>query len=469
MKTPAHSLLGASGAHRWLNCPGSFQLSVAAPARPSSIYAATGTLAHQYIEIATQSALTAGLRPGQVGSMQGDSGTSWDLEGHTITVDQDLIDGVNVMLGYVHRAAHSAATGCGASFRSNWMTTSRARHPPPVVMFGRVDVALLDLQTGILEIIDYKNGAGVFVTVKDNPQLLYYAAGVLRELPATSCAGSDTIKLTVVQPNAPGSEPMRHYEITPVDLLMWVDDVLVPGVEACAQDDPPLVPGPWCRFCPAIHVCPKLQQDANEMAKRDFADHILPEDPAELARNLDTAERAQMWINALQAYALEQLQRQVRVPGWELVPTRPTRKWIEDENSHCQRVENSRRAGRRDLGDPAAVPGADRESLGRRRHAVWTASCLAHWSKASHPASSWPAPTILTPGRSSVMTLTRSDAQIMALKQCITLGRQRVADCIHDLEDALAERDLRTQQDKLVEVVLSLKYTTDFILGDPSP
>ena len=67
------------------------------------------------------------------------------------------------------------------------------------------------------------------------------------------------------------------------------------------------------------------------------------------------------------------------------------------------------------------------------------------------------------------MTLTRTDAQIMALKQCITLGRQRVADCISDLEDALAERDLRTQQDKLVEVVLSLKYTTDFILGDPSP
>jgi hypothetical protein len=57
----------------------------------------------------------------------------------------------------------------------------------------------------------------------------------------------------------------------------------------------------------------------------------------------------------------------------------------------------------------------------------------------------------------------------MALKQCITLGRQRVSDCIHDLENALAERDLRTQQDQLVEVVLSLKYTIDFILGEPSP
>jgi hypothetical protein len=67
------------------------------------------------------------------------------------------------------------------------------------------------------------------------------------------------------------------------------------------------------------------------MAKQDFADHILPEDPDELARNLDTAERAQMWINALQAYALEQLQRQVRVPGWELVPTRPTRRWNDED------------------------------------------------------------------------------------------------------------------------------------------
>lgn len=67
------------------------------------------------------------------------------------------------------------------------------------------------------------------------------------------------------------------------------------------------------------------------------------------------------------------------------------------------------------------------------------------------------------------MTLTRTDAQIMALKQCITLGRQRVSDCIADLEDALAERDLRVKDDKMVEVVLSLKYAVDFILGDPSP
>ena len=328
MKTPAHSLLGASGAHRWLNCPGSFQLSVAAPPRPSSIYAATGTLAHDYIEQALSAAVKLGQRPGTRKVTSGDP--TAEVEGHTITVDQDLIDGVNVMLDYVEDAAHQS-DWVRCEFQVELDDYFLPSQPPPVPMFGRVDVAMLDLQTDTLEIIDYKNGSGVFVTVKDNPQLLYYAAGVLRQLPKHQLRRLRRIKLTVVQPNAPGSDPVRSWQITPVDLLMWVDDVLVPGVEACAQDDPPLVPGAWCRFCPAIHVCPKLQQDANEMAKRDFADHILPEDPAELARNLDIAERAALWISALRAYAQDQIQRQVRVPGWELVPTRPTRKWIGDE------------------------------------------------------------------------------------------------------------------------------------------
>jgi hypothetical protein len=326
----AHSLLGASGAHRGLNCPGSFQLSETAPPRPASIYAATGTLAHDYIENALGAAVTLGQRPGTCKVDDTELGVTADVEGHTITVDQDLIDGVNVMLDYVQHAAHQS-DWVRCEFQVELNDYFLPSEPPPVLLFGRVDVALLDLQTDTLEIIDYKNGSGVFVMVQDNPQLLYYAAGVLRQLPKHQLRRLKRIKLTVVQPNAPGSEPIRSWQITPVDLLMWIDEVLVPGVEACAQDNPPLVPGPWCRFCPAIHACPRLMQDANEMAKRDFADHMLPDDPDELARNLDIAERAQMWINALQGYAVEQLQRQVRIPGWELVPTRPTRKWISDE------------------------------------------------------------------------------------------------------------------------------------------
>ena len=67
------------------------------------------------------------------------------------------------------------------------------------------------------------------------------------------------------------------------------------------------------------------------------------------------------------------------------------------------------------------------------------------------------------------MGLTEADAHLMALKQCIILGRQRISDCILDLENVRDLRDLRTVQDQITDVILSLKYTIDFILGDPSP
>lgn len=66
------------------------------------------------------------------------------------------------------------------------------------------------------------------------------------------------------------------------------------------------------------------------MAKRDFANAVVPDDPADLAAQLDIAERAVTWANAVQAHALEQLRRQVKIPGWTMVPTRPTRQWIDD-------------------------------------------------------------------------------------------------------------------------------------------
>ena len=305
-----HSLLGASSAYRWLACPGSFHLSQIHPHRPSSIYAATGSLAHELIEgavIAGEDTVDDGI-----------AGQTWSKDGHTITIDRDMIDGVNVMMRYLDLEDSDWSK---VEFRVS--LDDYFIGPPPVPLFGTVDAALRDGAT--LEIVDYKNGSGVVVSPVENPQLLYYAAGVLREVP-----WADPIKLlrlTIVQPHAQGVAPIRSWEITPLDLLMWVDDVLVPGVHACAQPDAPLNPGPWCRFCPVAGHCPRLHQDAVAMAKRDFDDSDMPQKPADLARLLDQAERAQLWIDRVREYAVEQLQAQVLIPGWGLVPTRATRKW----------------------------------------------------------------------------------------------------------------------------------------------
>jgi hypothetical protein len=88
----AHSLLGASGAYRWLNCPGSFRLSQTAPHRPSSIYAATGSLAHEYIETAVKDGLTE-IDRSEIGEVR-------LFDGHQVTVDETFVDGINTMLAY---------------------------------------------------------------------------------------------------------------------------------------------------------------------------------------------------------------------------------------------------------------------------------------------------------------------------------------------------------------------------------
>lgn len=319
-----HSLLGASSAHRWLNCPGSFKLSQTAPHRPSSIYAATGTLAHEYIERAVHNRSFA--------CDESDLGREVLQDGIMVPVSRALIDGANIMLDYLLNVV-ALSDWADVEFRVDLADYFPV--PPPVPVFGTIDAAAHTWATETLEVIDYKNGAGVAVTVTENPQLLFYAAGVLHRLPTAQRDRVRTIKLTIVQPNA-GSAPIRSWELDVVDLLMWVDEVLVPGVDACTRDDAPLNPGAWCRFCPVSHACPRLMADAVEMAKMEFDD--IPGDPGELARALETAERAELWIARIREFATDQLQRQVRIPGWGLVPTRPTRKWLYPDTDVASRL-----------------------------------------------------------------------------------------------------------------------------------
>jgi hypothetical protein len=329
-----HSLLGASGAHRWLACPGSFGLSQSAPHRPSSSWAATGTLAHELIEDS--------LKRREYRVDESRLGVSAVKDGYIIDIDRELIDGVNLMLGYIEGAGYDQL-----KFEFPVDLADYFKAPPPVKIFGTVDAAGHLLKDEVLEIIDYKNGAGVSVTPVENPQLMFYAAGVLQQMTEAQRALVKTVLLTIVQPNAPGP-PIKSWAIDLVDLLMWVDDVLIPGVEACVDPDAPFNTGTHCRFCPVSHACPKLLADAMTMARQEFDDVVGSTTAGntavvgtELAEALDIAERAQLWISRLQEFALDQLQRQVKIPGWELVPTRPTRKWLAPDSDIAKTLQDA--------------------------------------------------------------------------------------------------------------------------------
>ena len=315
-----HSDLGASSMYRWSQCPGSFNLIRSLPPvqpAPPSIYAATGTLAHALIDEAIRGRHTKF----DVGLLMG---TTWPVGPHAITPDEDFVAGIQMMLDYVIRAAVNRTVQSEVRVNLRYWF-DQAGVAPPVSMFATSDVILHSPADAELEVIDYKNGAGVFVPVEDNPQLLYYAAGALAQLRQQT----RRVRITVVQPHALGGPPIRSKDLDILDVMLWVEDTLIPAVEACAQPDAPLVSGSWCRWCPAAHACPELMDAAKTMSgKNDFAPYMLPATPDEMAEQLVLAERAMVWADAIRAYAVEQLKSQVRIPGWTLEPTRPTRRWL---------------------------------------------------------------------------------------------------------------------------------------------
>jgi Protein of unknown function (DUF2800) len=243
---------------------------------------------------------------------------------------------VNLMLDYIwDRSLQYTIFGAEFTVRLD-SYFAQANIKPPTRLYGRTDLVMISQPRRLLEVVDYKNGAGILVEVENNPQMLFYAAGALAELRHKfPDLGIDTVKLTVVQPHARSVDKVRSWTVDTLDVLLWVDETLIPGVQACARPDALLNPGSWCQFCPASHACPALIYKANQMAKHAFSDQdddklsTLPSTPEKLAEALDLADQAEVWIKAVRAYATEQLKAQVRIPDWGLVPTRPMRRWTE--------------------------------------------------------------------------------------------------------------------------------------------
>lgn len=310
-----HSLLGASGASRWLNCPGSFHLSQRVrPSRPS-IYAATGTIAHELIEEASKRDFTLSRADYLSGA--------YEVDGVEVTVDDDMLNAIEVMLEYARKRIIGQPSRL---FKAEVRVYPPLPITPPVDVFGSLDLMIVDTRERWLEIIDYKHGAGVEVEVADNAQLLFYAAGAYAALKKDAPGLKlEKIILTVVQPRLPGQPPVKQWEISLLDLEFWIADVLVPGIEATLDPDAKFNPGKHCRFCPGTASCPALLAKAQAAAKDEFLE------PMTLGAQLDLAETLQLWIDKTQAEGKARIEGGERVDGWRLVPTRATRKWV-DEN-----------------------------------------------------------------------------------------------------------------------------------------
>lgn len=312
----AHAEFSASGSDRWLNCPGSLRLSKQAPPVPDSPYAEEGTQAHACVEffLRNRADFDAALKAAR-------ERYSDEMIEHAVDalnyIEQRLVDMPGAELLIEKKVDSSPFTMTG--------------------QFGTLDVALVEF-LGRLVVMDYKYGAGHAVDLVDgkgraNSQLVYYGLALSHEYGHLF----ESIELVVIQPRAfHEAGPIRSHTMTMDELHAW-HQVFRDGVMETSDPKAPLRDGPWCRWCPAKPICPKLKDEALVDARVSMSEMgsvvVTAVPPARLSQlpNLETVlngvERLEVWCKAVKAHAYHVLEQGGTIPGYKLVDRRASRKW----------------------------------------------------------------------------------------------------------------------------------------------
>lgn len=300
-----HSPLGASAAERWINCPGSNVIleTLELPPSEESDYAKEGTAAHTAAAHCLREKLDA-----------------WEIEGQEFDgykVDAEMRDSIQLysdVLAEV-RAEHGKVYKELVEYR-----ISADFHP---LFFGTCDSGIVGEE--ILDITDFKYGAGIAVDAEHNSQLMYYAVGVLEKF-----LGPVRVRLRIVQPRAFHVDgPVRVWETTTEEILAWKREKLIPAMLR-AEVDTTLTPGDWCRFCPAKLACPLLTSIFGASVTAD-ASALVNFSSATLARDYSLVDAVKHYWRAVEAEVLRRLNKGLPVTDgtdgctFKLVPKKANR------------------------------------------------------------------------------------------------------------------------------------------------
>ena len=246
----SHSVLSASAAKRWINCPPSARLNEKYPDQ-TSVYAEEGTAAHELGEYKIRH------------NYLHDRMTRPQSEFYTEEIEE--------------------ATDVYAEFVVTIIEEMKQAGTTPLVLveerldyshiapdgFGTGDIVIVGKTAegkGLIHIVDYKNGKGVMVHAKRNPQMMLYAAGAMKAY--GYIYDIEGVRMSIVQPRL---ENISTWEMTADELNAWAEEIK-PIAKLAYEGKGEQHPGDWCQFCKVRPVCQACAAEALSLAREEFLD-----------------------------------------------------------------------------------------------------------------------------------------------------------------------------------------------------
>ena len=307
-----HAKLSASGAHRWMACPGSVSAEEGLP-NTTSDAAEEGTAAHELAERCLIEEVTADYFLG--------------ITFNGFVVDQEMAEAVQTYLDYVLNlpGGHRIEQRVDLSF---WIPGG----------FGTAD--FISVNDTEITVVDLKYGKGIRVDAYENSQGMMYALGAQRGLGLSGYLRLEKVKVVIVQPRL---DHISEYEISPKALLTWGESVREYAAEAL-QDDAPRLPSlTACQWCRAKGTCEALAKKCNRTVGMEAGIPVphgeLSND--EIADTLPTLPLIKSWIKAVEEHALDAAVRGEIIPGYKVVRGTSRRAW-DDEALVTKSMKNAK-------------------------------------------------------------------------------------------------------------------------------
>jgi len=287
-------IVGGSTAKRVMNCPGSVKLAQSVPPKPTSKYAEEGSLLHDAMDKILSH-----------GASVDDFGLGDDLIERKLRPALDALNEIDPDTKMEFQTEVSVSFG-------GYLAG----------VFGSCD--LIGRIGNRAVVLDWKFGDGVAVDAVENHQLMFYAAAAMRTDEARwAFEGVTEIECVIVQP------PYVKRWLTTPGRVKAFERELYDAVTVALRPNPPITLGDHCKWCPAKPICPAMTGET-ERALRTKLNSITPEG---YSNALIIADRVEEWAKEIRSMAQQALENGIVIPGFKLVPKRPTRQWVNDEGA----------------------------------------------------------------------------------------------------------------------------------------